>query len=250
MFVSLCFYCQQDVVRVMYMTERLEYGLNETGLQISTSKQIVHAVTARRGAMLDELRRPVDRQVHQRLSRSDGMIVKFDFRELGKSMVVGRNTSNAQRVFELVQQFEEVAAIEGWQDPRIQASLSGGHQSRYLIDVERPRGADDEVEQKISAAMLRYARLLRWNFPSADDRRDIRVVYDTQEGASIITRHASGPTLSTKGTGYSPTAERIRLEGVQQSHIMNRDEKFARLICFTGIVATLHRLDSPDSLAV
>lgn len=221
------------------MNERLKYGLNETGLQIATSLQVVHAVTARRGAMLDEVRRPASHQVHQLASGPDGTVVKFDFMELGKGYSGERQRAIALKVLDIVQQFEDVAAAEDWQDPRVHTSCPGTARSEYTVDVERPDGSDSEVTQKIEGAILYYARLLRLNNNAVGDRRDIRAIYDTQQGVSLTTHYGKIPTLSTEGTDYSPSTDRIKLQGSRAPSATMGQQALDRLVSFVGIVATL-----------
>lgn len=232
------------------MTEQLTYGLTEKGLQIATSHQIVHAVSARRGAMLDELNQSPFFQVHTRKPGPAGTVVDFDFEKLGEGLSRGRHLENAAKVFGIIQQFEAVATVEGWHDPRINSYSEGLGQLDYVVELERPEGRDAEVSRKIKDAMAYYSNLLYWKRSLRNAENNIRVKVDSQHGISLeVVNSGFDMTMTTNPNDYSPATDRIELRNTRNDFYFSQELAFARLIAFSGLVATLPKPDAQDTLA-
>ncbi len=234
------------------MINRLTYGLDETGLYIATSWNVFHTVAASRldGPLIEELRRPEDYQVHERESNQDGRLrLKFNLSELGGRFNGGRRVESAAQVFDIIQQFEGVAAREGWQDPRIYSYYGDSNQSAYRVSIERPAGIDREVRSKIQNAMVKYSQLLGWDRAAIAGRNEVRVKFNSQSGISLESSTREATTLSTDEDDYSPVSDRIELGGVRPIDTMRIEASAARLIAFTGLLAVLREPDEQDTLA-
>lgn len=233
------------------MSDRLTYGLDETGLYITTSWNVFHTVASSRldGPLIEELRRPEALRVHEREPNQDGSLrLKFNFFELGARFNGGRRVESAAQVFDIIQQFEHVAAVKGWQDPRIYSYYADSDQREYIVNFERPTDSDRVVLSKIQGAMVRYSQLLGWDRAAVSGRNDIRVRFN-QRGMSLESSTREATTLSTDEDSYSPVQDRIELGGIRPIDTLRTESSTARLIAFTGLLAVLRAPDEQDTLA-
>lgn len=218
------------------MSEQLRYEVSDKGLEIVTSKRVIDSVTSRRGAMLDEVRRAPNKKV----SSSEGGVLHFDFDALGRGFNRTLHTERATQVFGIVQQFEQVAAQEGIQDPRLHMVHDGHYFDGFGVEIDRLEGSDVVATTTLTNRLRQAARLLRWRDSLFEAKKTVRATVDTQEGIAIFLHPEAAPALATPD-GYDPTSERITLYA--DNPAFRQEESFARLVAFTGLVGALQDMN-------